>query len=103
MDDLRFFGKPIIKLISQFRLSIYSADINLEFGLVLKCGKVGKSDGVTLPDGQMMKEIEENRYKYIGIVELDIVKSQKMGEQECKRKLKLVLKSKLNGKNKIKT
>ena len=51
----------------------------------------------------MMKEIEENRYKYIGIVELDIVKSQKMGEQECKRKLKLVLKSKLNGKNKIKT
>ena len=41
-----------------------------------------------------MKEIEESRYRYLGIVELDRVKVQEIKEQfmkEYKRRLKLVL------------
>ena len=27
--------------------------------------------GVTLPDGRVMKEIDEERYKYLGSIEVD--------------------------------
>ena len=50
-----------------------------------------------------MKEVEKERYKYHGIVELDKVKENEMKERttkEYKQRLRLVLKSKLNGKNK---
>ena len=52
-----------------------------------------------------MKEVEKEGYTYFGIVELDKIKENEMKEKlikEYKRRLQLVLKSKLNGKNKIK-
>ena len=111
-DDMKLFGKSDDQIDSLVHtVHLLSKDINMEFRLkkcgvlVLKRGKVDKCDGVTLPDGQMMKEIEENGYRYLGILELDRVKEQEMKEQfmkeYIKRKLKLVLRSKLNGKNKI--
>ena len=63
-----------------------------------------KQNGITLPNGQMMKEIDESGYKYLGIVEMDKIKETEMKDKfasEYKRRLKLVLKSKLNVKNKI--
>ena len=63
-----------------------------------------KQNGIALPNGQMMKAIDESGYKYLGIVELDKIKETDMKDKfasEYKRRLKLVLKSKLNGKNKI--
>ena len=51
-----------------------------------------------------MKEIDGHGYKYLGIVELDKLKERHMKDKltsEYKRRFKLVLKSKLNGKNKI--
>ena len=51
-----------------------------------------------------MREIHERRYKYLGIVEMDKIKEADMDEtflSECKRRLKLVLKTKFNGRNKI--
>ena len=51
-----------------------------------------------------MKEIYENGYTYLGILELDEIKEHKMKIKvtaEYKRRLRLILKSKLNGKNKI--
>ena len=111
MDDLKLFGKSNDQIDSLIQtVHLFSKDINMEFGLkkcgilVLKRGKIDKCDGVTLPDGQIMKEIEKNGYRYLGVVELDRVKEREMKEQfvkEYKRRLKLVLKSKLNGKNKI--
>ena len=48
--------------------------------------------------------VEKEGYTYLGIVELDKIKENEMKEKtikEYKQRLRLVLKSKLNGKNKI--
>ena len=82
----------------------------MEFGikkcwvLVLKRSKIAKMEGVVLSDGQVMKEIEDRGYRYLGILETDHLKEKEMKDlfsKEYKRRLKLVLKSKLSGKNKI--
>ena len=52
----------------------------MEFGikkcgvLVLKRGKIAKIEGIVLPDGQVMKEIDDNGYKYLGILEAEHLK-----------------------------
>ena len=51
-----------------------------------------------------MKEVEKEGYTYLGKVELDKVKENEMKEKtikEYQQRLRLVLKSKLNVKNKI--
>ena len=51
-----------------------------------------------------MKEIYENGYTYLGILELDEIKEHKIKIKvtaEYKRSMRLILKSKFNGKNKI--
>ena len=51
-----------------------------------------------------MKEVDEDGYTYLDILELDEIKEQEMKIKvtvEYKRRLRLILKSKLNGKNKI--
>ena len=63
-----------------------------------------KKTGITRPNGQLMKEIDGSGYKYLGIVEMYKIEEKEMKDKfasEYKRRLKLVLKSKLNGKNKI--
>lgn len=35
-------------------------------------------NAVTLPDGQVMKEVDENQYKYLGIMKVDKIKEQGM-------------------------
>ena len=59
-----------------------------------------------MPDGKMMKNIEEDGYKYLGILETDGVKHEEMKDQikkEYIRKVRNILKSKLNGGNIILT
>ena len=111
MDDLKLFGKNEDQINSLVNtVNLYSQDIGMEFGLkkcgvlLMKRGKIHHSDGIVLPDGQIMKEIEENGYKYLGILESDVMRESKMQEifrNEYFRRLRLLLKSKLNGKNKI--
>ena len=51
-----------------------------------------------------MKEVEKQGYTYLGIVELDKINQNERKEKtinEYKRRLRLVLRSKLNRKNKI--
>ena len=88
----------------------FSEDIGMEFGLkkcgvvILKKGKLVKFDGIHLPHQDIMKEVDENGYTYLGILELDEIKEHEMKNKitvEYKRRLRLILKSKLNGKNKI--
>ena len=53
-----------------------------------------------------MKEVDKNRYTYLDILELNKIKKHKMKIKvtaENKKRLRLILKSKLNGKNKIQT
>ena len=55
-----------------------------------------------MPDGTMMINIEDSGYKYLGILEADGIKHDEMKEQlkkEYIRRVRNVLKSKLNGEN----
>ena len=52
-----------------------------------------------------MKEVDENGYTYFGILEFDEIKEHEMKIKvtaEYNRRLRPILKSKLNGKNKFK-
>ena len=48
--------------------------------LVLKRGTVVSSEGVEMPDGERIKEIEKNGYRYLGILEYNKIKESKMKE-----------------------
>ena len=53
-------------------------------------------------DGKLMKAINDEGYKYLGILESDKIKENEMKLEfvkEYKRRVRLTLKSKLNGKN----
>ena len=74
--------------------------------LVLKRGKVdkAKSRGLNLPNGKLMKMIGEERSKFLGILEYNKTKEKEIKAEfvrEYKRRLKLTLRSKLNGENKM--
>ena len=78
MDDLKLFGKSYEQIDSLVQtVHTFSIDIGMEFGikkcrvLVPKRGKIAKMEGVLLTDGQVMKEIEDRGYRYVGILETD--------------------------------
>ena len=57
-----------------------------------------------LPTGEVMKTIDDEGYKYLGILELDEIMEERMKDKiinEYYRRLTLVLESKLNGRNKF--
>ena len=67
-------------------------------------GKVITADGVRLPDRQHMKDIDETGYTYLRILKSDTIKEKKMKEKFSKeylQQLRLILRSKLNGRNEI--
>ena len=111
MDDLKLYGKSeneIKGLVST--VEVFSQDIRMEFGIekcvviIMNRGKVKSTDGIELPSGEKIREIEEGGYKYLGILEYDRVKEQEMKDKfrnEYFRRTKLILKSKLNRRNKI--
>ena len=111
MDDLKIFGKSDNQIDSLIQtVFAFSGDISMEFRLkkcgavILKKGKLVKFDGIHLPNQEIMKEADENGYNYIGILEFEKIKEHEMKIKvtgEYKRRLKLILKSKLDDKNKI--
>ena len=83
--------------------------IDMEFDII-KCGaiimnrgKVQSIDAIDLPSGEKIRETEEDGHKQLGILEYERVKEEEMNEfrNDYFRRAKLVLKSKLNGRNKI--
>ena len=65
MDDLKLLGKSYEEIDSLMQTAhTFSTDIGMEFGikkcgmLVRKRGKIAKMEGIVLPDGQVMKEID---------------------------------------------
>ena len=111
MDDLKLFRKSDDQIDSLVqRVFTFREDIGMELGLkkcgvvILKKGKLVKFDGIYLPNQEIMKQVDENGYTYFGILGLDKIKEHEMKIKvtaEYKRRLRLILKSKLNGKNKI--
>ena len=111
MDDSKLFGrgtKEIDTLVQTVR--IVSGDIRMEFGIE-KCaliniqrGKVTRTEGIQLPDGNDIKDTDEAVYKYLGIIGEEI-KHQEMKEKinkEYIKRLKAILKLKLNSGNTVK-
>ena len=101
MDDLKLFGKSEDQIDSLVQtVQVFSEDIGMEFGLkkcgvlLMKRGKKVRFDGITLLDGRIMREIEEEGYQYLGILEVDMMREKEMKKRvrEYKRRLKLVLK-----------
>lgn len=66
--------------------------------LGLKSGEIVKINGFAFPIRQMMKEICESGYKYLAKKKMDM---KDKFASEYNRRLKLVLKSRLIGRNKI--
>ena len=81
----------------------------MEFGiekcamLVMEKGKIVKSVGIELPDGKVIKSLQEGEsYKYLGILVGDKFVEEKIKldvSKEYIRSIRKVLKSKLNGGN----
>ena len=110
MDDLKLYSrseKGLDSLVKTVR--VFSEDIGMEFGiekcamLVMEKGKTVKSVGLELPDGKVIKSLQEREsYKYLGILEADKFLEWKMKLNILKeyiRRLRKVLRSKLNGEN----
>ena len=112
MDDLKSFGRNKEELERLVEIIyVYSKDIGMEFRLdkcgilVIRKGVKVRSVGIELPDGEVIKELDEKGYKYLGILQNDMVMETQMKGKvkgEYFRRLKLLLKSKLYSRNLIK-
>ena len=103
MDDLKLYSrseKGLDSLVQTVRF--FNVDIGIEFGiekcamLVMEKGKTVKSVGIELPDGKVIKSLQE------GELEADIFLEEEMKlnvSKEYIRRLRNVLKSKVNGEN----
>ena len=88
---------------------VFRTDISMEFGikkfgiLTMKRGENVKSEGIKLPDGEVMKQVGQEGYTYLDTIELNKIRETEMKEKitkEYKQRQRLILKSKLNGRNK---
>ena len=113
MDDLKLYVKNEKGLDSFVQtVRFFSDDIGMEFGIekcatiVLKRGKITKFDGISLPDGKVMKGLIEGAgYKCLGIIQAGQIRYTEMKEKmktEYLRRVRKVLETMLNEGNIIK-
>ena len=111
MDDLELYGASEDQLDSLVPVvRIFSQDIRMSFGLdkcealEMRRGRQVGSNGIDLPNDQHIREVEEEGYKYLGILQLDVTLNTKMKDKitsEYVRRVKKLCRSKLNGGNMI--
>ena len=89
VDDLKLYAKSEEQTNTLARtVHVFSTDIGMGFEikkcgiLTMKRGKIVKSEGIKLPDGEVMKQVGQEGYTYLGIIELDKIK-----ETETKEKI----------------
>ena len=88
MDDLKLIAKSEEQTNRLVRtVYMFSTDIGMEFG-IKKCGiitmkriKIVKTERIKLPDGEVMKQVGQEGYTYLGIIELDKIKKTEMKEK----------------------
>jgi len=78
MDDLKLYRRNDRKIESLVHtVRIFSEDIVMQFGIEkcatikLQRGKVKHTEGIVLPDAQVMCGFKEDGYKYLGVLERD--------------------------------
>ena len=83
--------------------STFSSDIAMEFGLD-KCatininkGKLGDAKSIPLPSGNLIESIDEEGYKYLGILESDSILHKEMKSKVTTEYYGRVKKIQLNG------
>ncbi|XP_068708265.1 uncharacterized protein [Montipora foliosa] len=111
LDDLKLHGASKDQLDSLVQVvRIFSQDNKILFGLdkravlEMRRRRQVSSSGIELPDDQHIGEIEEDGYKYLGILQLDQTLNTKMkGKITWKyiRRVKKLCRSKLSGGNLI--
>ena len=110
MDDLKGMLREKNSVCIVGTVYVFSTDIGMKFDikkcgiLTMKRGKTIKSEGIKLPGSEVMKQVGQEGYTYLGIIELDKIKETEMKEKttkEYKRRQRLILKSKLNERNKV--
>ena len=76
MDDLKLYAKIEEQTNTLVRtVYVFSTNIGMEFGikkceiLTMKSGKVVKNEGIKLPDGEVMKQVGQEGYTYLGIIQ----------------------------------
>ena len=111
VDDLKLYRTNDNQLTGLINTVKYiSDDTKMEFGLdkcakaTFKRGKKVQAEGIQLNDNQVIQDLEQSEtYKYLGMEEGEGVKHHEMKgkiRKEYKRRVKLVLKSELNARNK---
>ena len=110
MDDLKLYSRSEKELDSLIQtVCVFSEDKGMHFGiekcamLVMEKGKIVKSVGIDVTNGKVIKSLQEGEsYKYLGVLEADKFLEEKMKlsvSKEYIRRIRKVLKSKLNGGN----
>ena len=113
IDDIKLFAKNEKELETLIHtVRIYSQDMGMEFGiekcalLVMKSSKRYLTNGMELPNQDKIRMLAENEtYKYLGILEADIIKQIEMKnkiQKEYLRRTRKQLKTKLSSRNLIK-
>ncbi|KAL1448063.1 hypothetical protein WDU94_010922 [Cyamophila willieti] len=112
VDDLKLIAKSDEELLEQIQnVKNFSDDIKMEFGLD-KCakatfqkGKLVRSEHIELDHDTTIKALDQQEfYKYLGIEEHDGIQHKRMKTKltkEYTRRIRNILNSELNSKNKI--
>jgi hypothetical protein len=111
MDDLKLIAKSEEELRKQIQtVKTFSDDIHVDFELekcaniTFKKGKLIHSQNLVIDINREIQELEQGKaYMYLGIEESEGI-HQQMKErlkEEYRRRLRMVLKSELNARNKI--
>ena len=87
MDNLKLYGKSEDQIDSLVQtVQLLSEDIGRGFGLkncgvlLMKRKKKVRSDGIAFLGGRLMREIEEDGLKYLGILEVDMTRGREISE-----------------------
>ena len=89
MDDLKLYAKSERKLdwfIQAMR--IFSDDVSMVFGLdkcavlVVKRGKIVRTEAIQLLDRISMGEVYLNKYKYLGVLQLEPIMNREQVKSE---------------------
>ncbi|MGY8822311.1 MAG: RNA-directed DNA polymerase, partial [Pseudomonadales bacterium] len=79
MDDLKLYGRnegELERLTGVVK--VFSDDIGMRFGLekcgvlVVEKGVKKKCEGIVIPGGEMIKEVDESGYKYLGVLQAEV-------------------------------
>ena len=108
MDDLKQYESSDRKLdLFVQTMAIFSDDVSMVFCLdkcavlVLKRWKIVQTKGIQLPDEMLMGEVNLDKYKYLGVLQLEPIMNRKKMKSEYTWRVKKLLRSKLNGGNVI--